>query len=137
MKTFLSSALVVSLFAVTNVARADVSRVQQLDGASAVFLANHEVAQLLLESATGSLGTLFVGRIVTTTLETDSDRKSSSEVCIQLNWDGGDVIGTWGAITGRVSTEVIGRGVFIKVTDVTMERNADNDAAGRCQDPSQ
>lgn len=132
MQTLLKIALV-NLVAFASVAHAeDEPYVQNIEHAGSVFLADPAVSRLILDTAVDSQRTLLVDRIVTSASVADGARAYSSEVCLQLNWHGGDVIGTWGTVTGRVKSQVVGRGVVIEVLDVKFVRNDDEGRLGRC-----
>ena len=106
--------------------------VQTIERAGSLFLANPEVAQQLLDVAHDSQRTLYIDRIVTTSLASSLPVSSSTAVCVQISWDGGDTRSEWGAITGQVTARIVGRGVVIEVSDVAFESVDESGVKGRC-----
>src|SRR5262245_38679869 len=105
MKTLISNVVLVTALAVTLQARADVPQTQALGNEGVVFLGSPAVARLLVEAVEATERTVVVDHVVTQTATAGTER--STKVCVQLNWHGGDVIGTYGALSGTVTSKVV------------------------------
>lgn len=109
----------------------EVLSTQQLDGVSSIFLGNPEVARALAVMNETAGRVVFVDQIVVMKPLISDDGVVTNEVCIQLDWYGGDVMGWVGKITGNVTQKPYPRGtVSYRVTDI-VSINAENQS-GRC-----
>lgn len=124
--------LVLAVISMLPVAHAQAAEVQEIDSTASVFLGSPSVTRTLLEATESEGRTVLVDRIVTQPTLAIGYREHSTELCVQLDWHGGDVIGTFGALSGKVLTRSYGRGVAYEVVDVKLELNVDQNTRGRC-----
>lgn len=122
--------MLMGAFMVAGIARAEAPTVQRIDGSAGLFLVSQPVSEILAQVSGDH--TLMIERIVTMPTVEIGPRESSSDVCIELYWHGGDVIGSFGIITGRVVSKGVGRGVMFDVVDVQLERTAGSGTWKQC-----
>lgn len=124
MKSFLLTAIATVAFASGAQAQAPVT--DQLDFTNGLFLAAPAVSDLLKEASKDGL-TVYVDHVVSTrgasTTSSTGHIISTTAVCVQLGWFGGDTFAPLGVIRGAIESENMGRGLNLTVKAVSLDVN--------------